>query len=253
LVTIDEIRQIGQPPEKMRDLNAYERALRKISPHFTKFFVEHNVTANQVTALSILFVIIGSFLFVFGNYYLMLIGCVFYLFWLLFDFVDGEIARVTDLKTVGGAYLENVHHILFSCFLAGLGVGLHKKLENIIYVFFGFTFALCIFLLHSFNRSRKDLRKEDSYVFPLMKKRSITGGIYRSIYRKFRLLFVHIYTPPIMIGLLIFELLSPIKFSYTTHGVTLNVLSTYFFLYGFDWTARTIISAITNYKYLMKD
>jgi len=87
----------------MRDLNAYERALRKISPYFTKFFVEHNVTANQVTALSILFVIIGSSLFVFGNYYLMLVGCVFYLFWLLFDFVDGEIARVTDLKTVGGA------------------------------------------------------------------------------------------------------------------------------------------------------
>jgi len=73
LVTIDEIRKIAQPSEKMHEeIKNYPfmgGVLRRMSPHFTKFFVEHNISANRITAFSILFGIIGGLLFVSSNYF----------------------------------------------------------------------------------------------------------------------------------------------------------------------------------------
>jgi len=265
LVTIGDIRKIAQPPEKMRqeikDYPFIGHLLRRISPYFTKFFVEHNITPNQVTALSILFVIVGSLLFVFGDYYLMLIGCVFYLFWLLLDRVDGEIARVTNLKTIGGLYLENVHHSLDCCFFAFFGIGLYKMLGSIAFVYFGFTFALFLSIGECFMFSRVIARKEGiekgkryaKYVNPLRKKRSLIGTIYRSIYVKIRYLFHFSYIHMILICILTFELLSPIKSICVIYGIPLTVLSAYFFFCGFGWIFRVSIGGITNYVYLMKD
>ena len=258
LVTIDEIRKIGQPPEKMRK-NSYVRTVRKVSPYFTKFFVEHQISANQVSSFSTLFGIVGGLLFSFGNYYLMLIGCVFYQFRHLFDCVDGEVARVTNTKSIGGLYLEGIHDsIVESCFLACFGIGLYKMRESTVFVFFGFTFALLVCLVHVFNKSRKLVgkefgKKERPYVFPLMKKQSVAGRIYRSVYRKVRLLFLFKHAHLILVAVIVFELVFPIKLSYVIYGVTLTCLSAYCFLYGFDWMARAIISSITNYRYLMRD
>jgi len=238
LVTIIEITKIGQPPENMRNLGAYQRILRRITPYFTKFFVEHGISANQVSVLSTLFGIIGSFLFVFGNYYLMLIGCVFCCFSSIFDLVDGEVARVTNVKTIGGLYLEGFHDpIVESCFLTFFGIGPYRMLENIVFAFFGFIFVLFICLVHIFNKWRKSLRedlekKEKVYVFPLMKKKSVAGKIYRSVYRRVRVLFLFPHAHLILVCILAFQLLFPIKLSYTTCGVTLNILSTYFFYTG---------------------
>ena len=73
MVTIDEIRKIAQPSEKMHEeIKNYPfmgGVLRRMSPHFTKFFVEHNISANRITAFSILFGIIGGLLFVSSNYF----------------------------------------------------------------------------------------------------------------------------------------------------------------------------------------
>jgi phosphatidylglycerophosphate synthase len=264
LVTIEEIRKIAQPPEKMReeikDYPFISPLFRRVSPYFTKFFVEHNVTANQVTALSILFAIAGDLLFVFGDYYLMLIGCVFCLFWQLLDFVDGEIARVTNLKTIGGLYLENVHHSFDSCFFAFFGIGLYKMLGNMAFAYFGFTITLFLCLGKCFMFSREIARKEGikkekryaKYVNPLRKKRSLIGTIYRSIYIKIRYLFHFSYIYPILTCILVFELLSPIKSICVIYGIPLTVLSAYFFFCGFGWIFRVSIGGITNYVYLMK-
>ena len=255
-MTIDDIRKIGQPPEKMRK-DPYVHILRKISPYFTKFFVEHQITANQVSSFSVLFGIVGDLLFVFGNYPSMLLGCVFFQFHHLFDCVDGEIARVTDDITLGGRYLEGIHNaILESGFMACFAIGLFKIWGSIIFLYSGFIFALSICLLSHFNRTRKwlieGIGKKKEYVFPLMRKQSILGRIYKSIYRKVRLLFLFHNARLILPVILIFEITLPIKSNYTIYGVTLNLLSVYFFLYGFDWLIRTVVSCATNYRYLMR-
>jgi phosphatidylglycerophosphate synthase len=264
-VTIEEIRRIGQPLEKMREMvKNYPYvgpAFRKISPYFTRFFIERNVTANQVSALSILLVIVGGLLFTFGDYYLMLIGCVFYIFWLLFDRVDGEIARVTNSETIRGLYLEGVAHSFDSCFFAFFGIGLHKMLGSMIFLFFGFTVALFLYIGKCFMYSREAARKEGirkkkryaEYVNPLRKKRSFTGTIYRSIYVKVRYFFHFDYIYFILICILLFELLSPVKLICTIWRIPLTVLSAYFFFSGFGWIFRASIGGVTNYVYLVRD
>lgn len=271
MVTIEEIRKIAQPPEKMQEefqnFPYIGRILRRISPHFTKFFVEHNITPNQVTDLSILLVIVGGFLFVFGDYYLMLIGCVFYLFWLLFDYVDGEIARVTNLETIGGHYLEGVHHSFECCFFAFFGIGLFKMLGNIAFAFFGFTVSLFIGMGKCFVFSRTlallrmppsnetKHRKEKQYtkyVNPLRKKQFVIKTVYR-LYVRIRRFFLFNYIHLIIICILIFELLLPIKIICVIYGIPLTILSAYFFFCGFGWIFRESIGGITNYIYLTKD
>lgn len=254
MVTINEIRKIGQPPEKIQEENFYGHLLRKVSPYFVKFFVEHNTSANQISFYGILFGILGGVLFVFGNYYLLLIGCLLYQFHQLFDRVDGEVARVTSSKTIGGAYLERIQGPIVNPFLlAYLGIGLYKMLGNIVFVFFGFTFALFASLGSNISKSKELVMKEfkkKPYVSSLVKKQSMTGRIYR-IEKKTRVFFMFPIACLIFAGILIFELVLPIKLSYTIYGVTLTVLSTYFLLCGFESITRTIIPGITLYRYLM--
>ena len=264
MVTIDEIKQIAHLScrEKMlEEANNYPyvgHVLRKISPYFTKFFIEHKVSANQVSLFSLLCGIVGGLLLVFGDYYLMLVGCVvFYQLWNFFDCVDGEVARVADDMSLGGRYLEGIHNpIIESGFMACFGIGLFKMLGSTVFLYMGFIFALSICLLHNFNRTRKwiteSLEKKEPYIFPLMKKRSYAGRFYRSLYRKVRPFFLLPHAYLILTGILIFEILSPVKLSYMIYGVTLNLLSAYFFLYGFDWLIRTVVSGATNYRYLMR-
>ena len=232
--------------------------LRKITPYFTKFFIESRVSANQVSLFSILFGVVGGFSLVSGDYYLMLVGCiVFYQLWNLFDCVDGEVARVTKDMSLGGRYLEGIHNpIIESGFVACFGIGLFRMLGGMIFLYSGFIFALSICLLHDFNRTRKwitvSLGRKEVYVSPLMGKVSIIGRFYRGLYRKVRLLFLLPNSWLILAGILVFQMLFPIKISYTLHGVTLNLLSAYFLLYGFDWLIRTVVSGATNYRYLMR-
>ena len=265
MVTIEKIREIAQPPKKMRqeikDYPYVSPLFRRISPYFTKFFVEHNMSANQITAVSIVFSIVGGLLFMFGDYYLMLIGCLFYLFWQLLDFVDGEMARVTHSKTTGGLYLENVHHSFDSCFFAFFGIGLYKMLGNIVFAYFGFmvTLFLCLGKCFMFSRviaMKEHIKKEKryaKYVNPLRKSRSVIGTIYRSIYIKIRYLFHFSYIYPILTCILVFELISPIKSLFVVYSIPLTFLSTYFFFCGFAWIFRVSVAGITNYVYLMKD
>ena len=263
MVTVDEIRQIAQLSyhekmiEETRNYPYVGHVIRRVSPYFTKFFIDAKLSANQVSFISILLGIIGGLLFAFGNYYLMIVGCiVFFQLWNLFDCVDGEVARVTNDLSLGGRYLEEIHNpIIESIFMACFGIGLFTLWDNIVFLYIGFTFAMSICLVHNFNRSRyyiAQTEKEESYKFLLTPKKSILGSAYRSIYRKVRLLFILPNTYLMLTGVLIFELLFPIKLSYELYGVTFNLLSTYFLLYGIDWLARTVISGFTNYRYLMR-
>jgi len=185
----------------------------------------------------------------------------FYLFWQLLDFVDGEIARVTNSRTTGGLYLENVHHSFDSCFFAFFGIGLYKMLGSIAFAYFGFTVTLFLCLGKCFMFSRviamkECIKKEKRYakfVNPLRKSRSVIGTIYRIIYIKIRYLFHFSYIHLILICILVFELLSPIKTICVIYGMPLTVLSLYFLFCGFGWIFRASIAGITNYIYLVKD
>lgn len=258
MVTIKEIREIGQWEARERMLEEaktfpYEgHVLRKISPYFTKFFIEHNISANQISFCSILLGIIGNSMFVFGNYYLMLLGCLFYQFWDLFDLVDGEIARVTDVKTLGGKYLEDINVVITgSGFMVCLGIGLSQILDNNNFIFLGSIFALFICLLNAFARTR-DLRMGQ---FERKKKNFLATkkvSYAKRFYKKANLFFIIVNGYLVLTVIVISELILPIKLDFSFFGENLSLTTIYFLLYGFIWMIRTLVSSITNYRRLMR-
>jgi len=258
MVTIDEIKRIGQLSAREHMLEETQTfpyvgyVLRKISPYFTKFFLEHGVSPNQASFFSILLGIIGNFMFVFGNYYLILLGCLLYQFWNIFDLVDGEMARVTNVRTLGGKYLETINEVITETgFMVCLGIGLAAMFATSTFAFLGLSFGLFTSLLNFFARARDataSIKRGNEQVFKEKQSR------IKKIYKKARLLFVVINGYVILTIIVAFELillLFSIKFYYTLFGQPQSILSIYFLLYGAIWVVRAIVSSVTNYKYLM--
>jgi phosphatidylglycerophosphate synthase len=240
LVTIEEIRKIGQPKEILATHSPYSiHVLRKISPYFTKFFITHGITANQVSILGILIGMLSAVMLSSGNA-LMLLGCLFYQFWNLFDSVDGEIARVTDTKTRSGKYLETIGEaIAESFFVLFWGIGLSRMLDNVLFLYLGLIFAIFVMSLNCFARTRDELLSSKTQTD--VRK---TSGL-KGFYKKLRIVFIVYNGYLIVTVLLILELLFP--YHYQIFGVTLNLLASYFLLYGLIWVVRTIVSSATNF------
>ena len=251
MVTIEEIRKIGQPREILATHSPYSvHVLRKVSPYFTKFFISHGITANQVSILGILIGILSAIM-LFSGTPLMLVGCLLYQFWNLFDSIDGEIARVMHAKTFSGKYLETIGDAIAECcFVLFLGIGLSRMLDNVLFFYFGLIFALFVVLLKCFARTRDELLSSRTQVdVRTLLEVGQPGGVKR-FYKKLRILFIVYNGYLIVTVLLILELISPHHFQ--MFGITLNLLASYFLLHGVTWTVRAIISTVTNYILINK-
>ena len=219
--------------------------LRKISPYFTRFFIEHGITANQVSALGILIGILSAFILSTGNF-IMLVGCLLYQLWNLFDSIDGEIARVTDTKTLSGKYLETIaESIAESCFVLFLGIGLSRMLNDDLFLHLGPIFAVFAMSLYCFARARDQLlstktEKDVRISFKFKQSSGVT-----TVYKKVRVLFIVYNGYLVVTALLALELVHPIHFRIS--GITLNLLASYFLVYGILWTMRAIVSTLRNY------
>ena len=78
------------------------------------------VTPNQITTLGMFFGILGSLLFLKGDYYSNLIGTVLFLTCYILDNCDGEIARIKDMRSIFGMRYDTfvdwiVHAVFFIC------------------------------------------------------------------------------------------------------------------------------------------
>ena len=78
------------------------------------------VTPNQITTLGMFFGILGSLLFLKGDYYSILIGTFLFLICYILDNCDGEIARIKDMRSIFGMRYDTfvdwiVHAVFFIC------------------------------------------------------------------------------------------------------------------------------------------
>ena len=246
---------MGQPLEKLqedrRDYPYITSALRKISPYFTKFSIEHGISANQVSLFTILFGIAGSILFLFGDPFLMLLSSLLYLFGNLLDHVDGEIARMTNTKTIAGAFLEEISwQIAEFTFFIFFGFGLYNLSGNILFVICGFSFALSTWIVRSLRQSMELMlvdEMNEKLRSPLIKRKTFAGRLYRKYYQ------VRMFFAVFRIGFLcvpLLEILLPIKPSYIVLGMQISITSTYFFIYGLDSIARVAYTSVKTYRNL---
>ena len=126
LPTLDELRAVVQPPEKMQRRNGEHWAgrlyMRKISLRTTRVLVNSPITANGYTYLMIVAgVLAGPALLVPGITGAIL-GALFVQLYLLLDCVDGELARWRKQTSIVGVYLDRIGaYMAEAAFLVGLG------------------------------------------------------------------------------------------------------------------------------------
>jgi len=85
---------------------------RYYSIYFTWVFVKLGISANAVTFMMIPLGLIGAALLVPHVLWLNILGLCFLMLAIVFDCVDGEVARWTGKSSIRGLYLDFVYHVL---------------------------------------------------------------------------------------------------------------------------------------------
>ena len=146
MVTIEEIREKGQPSSKLSNDSRVARFLRRVSPHFTRLCIKAGITANQVSAFNLLLVLLTCSLAFYGGRYLFLSAILIVFVSNVLDNVDGEIARTTNTMTSMGQRLEVLSYtVLPGGFLFFSSIGLYDRHDNIVYLFTGLLFLFIVF------------------------------------------------------------------------------------------------------------
>lgn len=127
MLTIDQVRAVGQPPEVLARLNDEHWAgrvyMRRFSPFATLLFVRWGWSANSVTVAFMLSGMAAGVLAAVPGIWAAIGVFVLIQAYLLFDCSDGEVARVTQRFSAAGVFLDRMgHYIAEALLLAGLGI-----------------------------------------------------------------------------------------------------------------------------------
>ena len=139
---------------------------RRVSRFISRGIVRTPVTPNQITLAGASIGIAGAFLLSWAGYWPKLIGSLLFLFCIIIDGVDGEIARLKLQATALGHYLDiltdNLVHVAI---FAGITLGLYRDSANPDYFwilcFLMGGFGLCAIAVYQciLRRSPAELRQ----------------------------------------------------------------------------------------------
>lgn len=103
----------------------YRLLQRGPSIYITRILLKAPITPNQLTLASIFFGIGGCALFLYPLWYHKLIGLFLLYLNLVFDRVDGEVARYKKIYSLKGIYLDEINHLIIPpLFFLTLGWGI---------------------------------------------------------------------------------------------------------------------------------
>ncbi len=134
VISIKEIREISikKKYEPWLTRNVY----RKIATYLTWIFLHTNITANQVTFLTIFIGFLAGIMFIFGSYEYSILGALLFQLTYFVDCCDGDIARIKNTCHSKGHYYGRLSHILIDSFVfLGIGIGVFRYSNNIIYLY----------------------------------------------------------------------------------------------------------------------
>jgi len=160
---------------------------RNFSTPFTYFFIKLGISANSITILSIFLYLIGGIFLTLGTYFFFVIGLAIFIFNRILDDCDGEIARLTDSRSVEGVYLDRVGHYVLSLSLGmGFGLGLYRLYNEEIYLALGFIFTLVLVLDNVLKDGIKSSLREN--ILKIEKKRLLkmeSNNLDKNLYHNF--------------------------------------------------------------------
>ena len=123
--------------------------IRPLSFYMTSFALEFNMKPNQATAISLALGAMSMLAFITGTRLLFTFGVLLYFLAVLFDFVDGNIARITDSATYFGKFADGAVDVFADSFIPfAVAVGFYFAGNNILFLCAGIGASM--FLLFGF-------------------------------------------------------------------------------------------------------
>jgi phosphatidylglycerophosphate synthase len=151
--SIKELREICQATRENEFLQMSwfsKNCLRKVSIYFTKLFLLMKISANQATFIGLLMGIAAGIFLTFGSALFWIIGALLLYLFLVFDDVDGEIARYTKTASPRGAFWDATSGwIVWQFTLACASFGIYNALHEIVALVFGFGAIALLFLYNA--------------------------------------------------------------------------------------------------------
>lgn len=138
---------------------------RLVSIYFTWALLHTPITANQATLIDLLFGIIGCvFLFAGGDGYAF-VGGIFLLLFVIFDDVDGEIARYRQSCSKASYYLEGLchpimHPLKFSSLGYGLGIAFNEP-----WLFYVGMYVMVVCYVEQSSSWRREIMLKGEYSY----------------------------------------------------------------------------------------
>lgn len=124
--------------------------LRRISPYLTRLLIPTSVTPNGVTYLMILTGISISLSLLIPGWIAFLIAFILSQLQMLWDCVDGELARWREKFSPAGIFLDKVGHY-FAEALIPIAIGIRLSDEDYLYPFLGALLATLIVINKGLN------------------------------------------------------------------------------------------------------
>ncbi len=122
---------------------------RHISRAMSKRLAHKNVTPNQITLTGMSIGLMGAYLLSLPGYWSKLVGSFLFVFCVIVDGVDGEVARLKAKESNFGHYLDiTTDNIVHAAIFAGIAFGLFRDTGNAAYIqalwFLMGGFVLCL-------------------------------------------------------------------------------------------------------------
>ncbi len=126
---------------------------RNLSWRISKKLALTSVTPNQVTFANTIVGLTSAWLFAFPGYWLRLIGSLLFLFSIIIDGVDGELARLTMTETKFGGTLDVVtDNIVHAAVFLGIFLGCYRSSGSHVYIYLTPIalggFAMCLVAIY---------------------------------------------------------------------------------------------------------
>jgi phosphatidylglycerophosphate synthase len=122
---------------------------RPVSYRLAWLFIRLGVTANAITVLTLLVVIVGGMCIGFGTYTSVVLGAIIMTIGYVLDYVDGTVARATNTITNLGRYLDRTcDEVVETIIPISVGVGLYVSdcaflgMSPLFYLILGFSYAI---------------------------------------------------------------------------------------------------------------
>lgn len=214
--------------------------VRHFSLYITWLFVKIGISANTTTFLMILFGLLGAALCIPHVPWLNAIGILLLMFELVFDCVDGEIARWTKKSSLRGFFLDLVSHLVCNALLATI-CALH------LYVWHGQSrYLILAFVAYGAAQARRGLRVIYDQIIrpqipPEARPRTYVGGTDGSVW--IRLNWSAARKLSRLTDCVTVRLVTFFSIAVTYAGITkpLIVSAWFFAVFGILWVAADII------------